>query len=599
MTIARTRWVMATALGALAMASRMLAQAPDDVVGRAMHDELTRSMEQLHLDQLERPYFISYAVHERQSFTVSASAGSLVTLDSARARLLSVEVRVGDYKFDNMNFFSMPSFGLGTDVEEIQQGLQLPLEDNYLELRRQMWLATDAGYKRAAAALAAKRAALLNESRPDSLPDFTREPANHVIDERPVPQFPVADLESLVREASRASARPGIFMSSATVSVEIPHTRYLNSEGSLYSRVSPTVMVTATASTQADDGMPLAATIRFRAPSLDGLPRRAQMLAQIGEMCVRLDSLRRAPMQERYNGPVLFQGRAAAEIFSEAFAPALVGRRRIMAASSGMEGGFDRMSEMLGGASFSDKLGGRVLPEFLSVTDDPSAGSLIAYKVDEEGVPSRVTSLVESGILKTLLITRTPVPGVARSTGSRHGGMAVPSNMLVRSEKGASDQALVAQLLSTVQKRGLPYGIIVREVGGGNTASPQQLMASAMGEGSGRGTPDRELRLVYRVYPDGRQEMVRGARATGLDALAFKDIVAAGATPTVYYHAASEIRGAMGFVSSFMSGGGISTEGTPLSSYSVPSLLFDDMTLTRVTQAFPTLPLSAPPEAGN
>jgi len=573
-------------------------QAKDDIVGRAMHDELARSMEQLHLAQLERPYFISYTLHDQESVNISASNGSLLGLDSNRARMLSVEMRVGDYKFDNTNFVSMPSFSLGDNYEEYSRGLQLPLEDNYLELRRQIWLATDASYKRAAAALASKRAALLNQSRSDSLPDFTHVPVSHMVDEGPVAPVAVADLESLVRDASMATDLPGIYTSSATVTVSTPRTRYLNSEGTSYSRVRSSVMLSARAATQADDGMPLGGTVRFRAQSVDGLPPRAQIVAQVRAMCLRLDSLRHAPMVDRYNGPVLFDGRAAGELLSEVFAPALVGRRKMTMASTEMGMAFDRMSEMTVGGSFADKLGGRVLPEFLNVVDDPTNGSLVGYKVDEEGVAAHATDVVDGGILKTLLTTRTPVQGVDHSTGNRRGGMAVPSNLIVRASNGSSGEELVAQLLAMVKKRGLSYGIIVREVGDATSAAAQEEAAAMMQQMMGRGGPQRGVRLVYRVYPDGHEEMVRGAQFSGLTVDTFKDIVAASKTTTLYYHAASEIQAGFGAMAAFMVGGGAPFGGTPLSSYTVPSLLFDDLTLTRSTRALPALPFSSPPGNG-
>jgi predicted Zn-dependent protease len=583
-------------MAVVSLAGRAGAQVPGDTLGRAMHDELTRSMQLLHTDQLERPYFISYTVHDIQSLTMSASNGSLRGRDSSHRRALSVEVRVGDYKFDNTNFLNMPNIGLNVEfAEEFMRGLQLPLEDNYLELRRQMWLATDATYKRAAEALVAKRAALMNQSRTDSLPDFTREAVNHAIDETRAVPFKTGDLESLVREASNVRSLTDMFASGVTANVTIPRTRYLNSEGTTYTRLHPWITLTATASTQADDGMPLSASIQFRSTSLGGLPARAQILAAIGTMCERLDSLRHAPLIDRYNGPVLFEGRAAAELFSEAFVPSLVGRRRMTMSNPEMGMGFDRVSDMLGGTSFADKLGGRVLPDFLSVVDDPTILSLAGYKVDEEGVAARRTQLVDGGILKTLLTTRTPVQGVDHSTGNRRGGMAAPSNLIVTADRTSSEEQLVAQLLTMVQKRGLPYGIIVREVGGSTSAASAAEAMSMMQDMVRPGGRERGARFVYRVYPDGRLQMVRGARISGLTVEAFKDIVAAGKTPTLDYRAGSDMQGGMAMLAAFTSGGGLPSGTGTISSFSVPSLLFDDMTFVHPTGTLPSLPFSAPP----
>ena len=50
---------------ALILASPLL-RAEEDVVGRAMHDEMQRSMQKLRLEQLDKPYFISWSTTSRK-----------------------------------------------------------------------------------------------------------------------------------------------------------------------------------------------------------------------------------------------------------------------------------------------------------------------------------------------------------------------------------------------------------------------------------------------------------------------------------------------------------------------------------------------------
>src|SRR5439155_12339910 len=170
-----------------------------------MRDELTRSMKELRLAQLERPYYIAYRVQEAQSLNASASYGSLLGTHESRLRTLSVEVRVGDYAFDNTNFFGgggmMMSVGFGGFDMSFESG-ELPLDDNYLEIRRQLWLATDAAYKEAVETLAAKRASLLNRARTDSLADFTKEQPTQTSDEIAAALPDRARVEALLRELS-------------------------------------------------------------------------------------------------------------------------------------------------------------------------------------------------------------------------------------------------------------------------------------------------------------------------------------------------------------------------------------------------------------
>ena len=230
---------------------RVTASAQDDVVMKAMRDELDRSMKQLRVQNLDKPYFISYRVNDQTSMTAGAVLGGLTAGKVNHRRLLTVEVRVGDYALDNTNFLSF-RFGPAGVSRGFGNTVQLPLEDDYKETRRQIWLATDAAYKKALEDLAQKRAALQNETRGDDLPDFSKEPpvTSH--------EGPVAmdlDLQRAEALARRLSAvwrdMPDVYRSSVEIEASAEYTRYLNSEGTAYTRATPFVGLTAYAATQA------------------------------------------------------------------------------------------------------------------------------------------------------------------------------------------------------------------------------------------------------------------------------------------------------------------------------------------------------------
>jgi hypothetical protein len=585
-------------LHALAVMSLLVGAAraqEEDVLGRAMRDELARSMKELRLADLERPYFIAYQVSEVETVSTAATAGSLLSTNALQRRMLSVEVRVGDYQFDNSNFLGgMPTFGIRGSVGLSMPGHELPLDDDYLEIRRNLWLATDAAYKEAAERLAQKRAALLNRARTDTLPDFSKEPATRTVDERSAPPVRRADAEGLVRELSRVGGLSEISAVSVDLDVATTRTRYVNSEGTTYVTSRPLVMLSARVSTQAKDGPPVAGSFTLFARSVDSLPARDRLTREVKLLALRLDSLRAAPMLERYNGPILFEGRAAAELFAETFAPAVLARRT--PASDPEMAMFMRMAGRLGIPAFGDKLGGRVMADFLSVVDDPTVAShggvplLGDYKVDDEGVPGRRTRIIEGGVLRSLLSTRTPVEGVPRSTGNRRGGMAAPSNLIVEARGGASERELRDRLMALVRRRGLPYGVIVRDLGERGLASMEDgpvVMVSMYREDR---AAERAVLRAYRRYPDGREELVRPGRLTGMDAAAFKDIVAVSRTATVHHSAVRP-----SFDLSMLLGLGLATFNQPVSSYVVPSLLFEDVALTSPARQRPTLPLVPPP----
>ena len=206
---------------------------------------------------------------------------------------------------------------------------------------------------------------------------------------------------------------------------------------------------------------------------------------------------------------------------------------------------------------FIDKIGARVLPEFLSVTDNPTLADYNKIPlagwctVDEDGVPTRETRLVEKGILKTLLFTRDPVRGIEHSTGSRHAGQVAPSNLFVTAENGLSQAELSAKFLDLVKQRNKEFGIVVRRMRSGQHPV-----------------------LAWKVYPDGREDLIHGIQFSDLNTAAFKEIVAASKDQNIL---------AVQFIPQI--GMGIFSFGdesyAPVT-LAVPSLLFEDVTVRKV-----------------
>jgi predicted Zn-dependent protease len=578
------------------------AKPEENMIRRAMRDELARSMDNLKLPQLDKPYFIAYRVHEARGLEASASCGSLLTStdDDPLMRSLAVEVRVGDYAFDNSNSLSAASFSPGTIHPQFGFN-ELPLDDNYLEIRRQIWLATDGSYKQAVEQLAAKKAALQNKTRAEDLADFSKENATQTIDVEPLVQIKRADAETLVRKLSKLlGTMPGVNSSMVSLSVSNGRSLYLNSEGTFYEKSHPLVTLSAATSTQAADGMKLGDSVTFYSNSRDRLPADDRLAAVLEEMGGRLKSLRDAPTLDRYNGPVLFEGRAAAEIFGQEFAPALAGLRKPVSGMGEMEAIFERLPQFAE-SSFAGKIGARVLPEFLNVVDNPTLSVygqdplFGGYKVDDDGVLAHETRLVEGGILKTLLTARTPVEGVAGSTGNRRGGGPIPSNLIVEAKEGLSETELKNRLLGMVKKRSLDYGIVVRKMGGGSGASMEEQALAMFSTMMGQPGAGKAVLLAYKVYPDGREEMIRGAHLAGLNAESFRGIVAASKSATVFN---SQHMPQFNFSSSFLFSFGAEAAASPslpIVSYVVPSLLFEDLSLTKAQQETPKPPFSDPP----
>ena len=207
---------------------------------QAMHAELARSVGELRMDEMDKPYFIAYTVRDTERLGAAASFGALLPSSEGRSRRLSVEVRVGDASFDNTNFRSMAAFSSG-----IGGGRALPLKDNVVEIRRQIWLATDAAYKQALQQLGrqARRPAERDPNRGTRRPcppgafhlhrgTETKRPGLGTTS-KPFPgSYPACSGKCRTSRIPR-SAQPATYQ----------HTYYVNSEGSSFIRNDPSASV--------------------------------------------------------------------------------------------------------------------------------------------------------------------------------------------------------------------------------------------------------------------------------------------------------------------------------------------------------------------
>ncbi len=571
-----------------------------NAVLRAMHDELARSMAELRLDTMPRPYFLSYRIDDVTRVSAEASRGSLIASSDNRSRRLTVELRIGDYAFDNTNFLGLPS-GMFDLLGEFGGGMgELPLDDDYAVLRRELWLATDGSYKAAVSDLAQKRAVLANRTRRTDLPDFSREDPVTTIDTVPVPRLDRSAVEGVVRGASAVfQTTPDVYQSEVTWSGGFVRTWYVNSEGTSFTRVAPWGSVHARARTQATDGLPLEDGIAEYRDTPDDLPGRDALTRQVQQFATRFTTLRDTPPSETYNGPVLFEGTAAAELFALAMGSDFSADR----APVSENGMFNRIGGM--GEGLIDQIGSRVLPRSFTVIENPTIrrfeGRLIGGTlVDDEGVRTRETRLVERGVLKTLLTTRVPVTGIPRSSGSRRGSGPGITNLFVTSDSGLTDAQLKKRVLALAAEQGSNgYAIVIRRIGsgGGGRGIMAAMRAAGIGGGAraGAGAGAIPVAEAVKLYPDGREEPIRGALLAGVSDAAFKDIAAASRSRTALtLPARAGLRGMFTMFSmrrsSFAGFGQTAT-------YVVPALLFEELSIRKPTGDGMAPPAFSPPWA--
>ncbi|HET7152203.1 MAG TPA: metallopeptidase TldD-related protein, partial [Candidatus Kapabacteria bacterium] len=526
----------------IAFATTNISRAQDAVIQRAMRDEMQRNEKDLHLDTIAAPYYIAYAVDDAHGLSVNAMLGGLLDSSTYHSRLFDVDVRVGSTKFDNTNYMS---FGGGSGLRYSGGAEGTTLEDNYDALRRDLWIATDAAYKTAIEDLSKKKAALENQTQREDTVDFTS--ANAYTKDYPPKTLTLdkARWVDLARSLSAVFERyPEIQSSKASISIKNDESYYLNSEGSENTQPSVSVRVVITASTQASDGMPLSDFVAYAVPDISDLPSDAAMTAAADSMARRMVALRNAPVLDEYTGPVIFTGEASAEVFAQVFGDAMCSIRHPATDNPQMQFALQMVAPE---SPYQSRIGSRILPGGFIVQDKPDADAIDGVKtiggiaIDDEGIPEQDVTLVDHGIMKTLLTCRTPHKKFTVSNGHGWGIPARPAitNLVITDTKGVSMKEMKATLIEQCKARGLEYGVMVMKLASPNiyneadNASGMSMISRLFG-GDGQSEKITSPIEVYKVYTDGHEELVRGVQVSGIGISDFKEMLAGGNDPFVY-----------------------------------------------------------------
>ena len=468
----------------------------DGVLLRAMQDEMDRSMTGLRLPSQPAPYYIAYTIHDTTSTNMAASIGTLYTDGNSRRRLLHVEVRVGDYDFDSSRFVT---------AGRSPRAVSVTLDDDYPSLRRQIWMATDAAYKRAVDVYARKRASFQNRVNTNPVPDLSRETPIEQLAPASAPRRVDPSWRDTLRQVSAVFGEvPDIHRAQVSLSV-IQGTRYfLNSEG--FKTVAPVELASLAvqAQTQAADGMVLRDAFAAYGKRLDDLPSPAEAIGRARELADNLVELRDAPVGEDYYGPVLLEGQAAAQLLARSLVPLFLSQRPLIRDRAGRGGGRGPGGGRGRSTPFLRRIGSRVLPEWLTVTDTPSLVSYRnvavpgAYVVDDEGVLAQDVTLVKDGKLMTLLTSRAPQQNLTVSNGHARGGDAQAGVFQVTSASGVPATELKARYLELLAEQDRAFGYILR------------------GAGSSR---------AFKVTTGGQESLVRGVALEPVARGDFRDIL--------------------------------------------------------------------------
>lgn len=486
---------------------------PSPLLG-AMQAELTRATAAFAAHPDTPIHYLAYQIEDTHVHAITASFGALVGSYQNRERNLDVNLRAGNPKLDSTH--SLRDDGMFAMFRGYAQPIALPVEDDLGAVRVRIWNETETSYRNATERLSKVRSErLVKAAEEDASDDFSKEQPTTYLEAPAALTLDVSAWEQQLRALSGLFRDYPAIHESEVALQSVATTRYfVSSETTTLQTARTHVRLSISASTVAADGMRLSRYESFDSSQPAGLPDGSVVNRAIQQIATDLLALRNAPIAEPWSGPAILEGRAAAVFFHEIFGHRIEGHRQKIEGE---------------GQTFARKIGHRVMPSFISVFDDPTIERLNgvplngSYRFDDEGVSAQRANLVDQGILRGFLMSRSPTRGFTQSNG--HGRreigesvVARQGNLVVQPSQQVSVADLKQKLLAEIARQKKPYGLRFRDISGGYTNTerdgPQTFKVLPL--------------VVYRVYPDGREELVRGVDLEGTPLTVLSKILAAG-----------------------------------------------------------------------
>ncbi len=477
---------------------------------QSLKEEMARSMASFK-SQSQPAYYLAYELTDNHAYSLTAEYGVLIQSNESRTRNLDVDLRVGDPKLDNTH--PLRERGMGGDMSSYLHR-PVPIENDPMALRTAIWAETDHKYRDALEHLAAVKAnETVKVQGEDTSGDFSPEPPVRYYEEEKPLSFDRKQWERKLADLTSVFSTGEVEVGQAELTAETETRRFVNTEGSEIRMSQTFYRLLIQTSIKAADGMELPVYRTFAAFTPEGLPNDSELKAAFAQVLSDARKLKTAPVADAYTGPAILSGRSSAVFFHEIFGHRVEAQRQKLEDEA---------------QTFKKKVNQEVLPAEFSVFSDPTLSrmgklELVGYyPYDDEGVKAQRVTVVSHGILKNFLTSRSPIENFPTSNGHgrRQQGydvVARQSNLIVESSKTVSRAELKNLLMAQIKQANKPYGLLFDDIEGGFTFTQ-------------RGLPNAFNvipTMVYRVYPDGREELVRGVDLIGTPLIAFSKIVAA------------------------------------------------------------------------
>lgn len=533
---------------------------------RVMQQELKRNFRLLH-KQHPPIYYLSYTYENTDIISISAALNASSLYRDTQSNL-SVQARAGSPVMDNTRALK----GERTNFYKVyRKGVPAPQEGQTRPFKLWLWSATEQAVEEAQREYTKVAAYTRSMTEvKDNSNDFVFPPIETACYTDIPPEIDVERVKELVEQAAKLPmGNPDVL--NYNVSLRYAHTQryFVDSRGTRLVEPKTFMRLSYFLYNRTQDGMELERFKDYNVASADELPTLEQLQADIQQSLAELTQLSQAPEGDPLTAPTLLKGRAAAVFVHEVLGHRLEGHRQ---------------KDDSEGQTFTGKVGQQVISPLLTIVDDPTQTTFQGealrghYLYDEQGVKARPITLVENGILRNFLMASSPIKGFSASNGhgrsdGEHRAVARMGHMRTTASQTVPYEQLEKMLVDEIKKQGKPYGFIVEDLGGGFTYTGKAMPQSFK----------LEAKTVWKVYPDGHKELVRGLELVGTPLVSFNKVLAAGDDDELF-------NGSCGAESGWVAQSNIA-----------PSLLFESLEMERMQTSPwkpPLLPSPLQPQGG-
>ena len=526
-----------------------------------MEQELKRNFKVL---KKENPpiYYLSYIYQETEQNQLTATYGGISAEYSLTTGNIEVQARAGSSKMDNTRSLR----GERDDWSTLYSAVSTPYDLDKKGFLASLWRLTNSAALKAQENFARVKNNVRNMAvNKDQSDDFVFPPVSLFCHEEPLQEIDLQKVKELLLPISQMpKGKKNILDSSFSFSTRQGHRYFVDSRGTKIKTPFSFIRLTYSLYGRGADGMEISRFGDYNLRSMADLPTAQKLAADVQKSMDELEALAVAPEGIPDSAPVILKGRAAA-----VFAHEVMGHR--------LEG--DDQKNASSGQTLTGKVGQQVISPLISITAEPTLKEFNQeplrgyYEYDDEGVKAQAVTLIEKGILKNFMMKSSPIEGFCASNG--HGrkntgfrAAARMSVLRVKAENTISYDELEQKLLAEIKRQNKPYGYIVEDLSGGFTFTTSAMPQSFK----------LETKMVYKVYPDGKKELVRGLDIVGTPLVSFSRIVAAADDDTIF-------NGSCGSTSGWVPQSNIS-----------PSLLFESMELEKSAKSHYKPPILPAPD---